>query len=111
MGASTVYLALLALLAFSLAIALVYEFVGSKDEDETGSVPPGGAAADSPGRGSAPGAGDAAEAPTPPADLEYGELDWQKNPKKETQSPKKRSSYERDRDLIKPEGAEGNPVR
>ena len=133
-----VHLAVIALLSFTLGIGLVYEFVGAKEPEETpgtpadvtgagspAGTPPGttGATATSggnpqagtahPGRaGEASTAGEATDAAAPPKKLEYGELNWQKKPKKKKIEPvKKRTIYERERDLVKPEGAEGNAVR
>ena len=99
-------MAVIALLGLVLGVALVCEFVGANEPQET----PGTPAGSSGEAAAADGAGDAAAAPK---NLKHGELNWQKRPAKEeeTQPAKERSSYERDKDVVKPERPEGDTIR
>jgi hypothetical protein len=109
MNNSTLYMAIIALLGLVLGAALVCEFVGSDKSQEK----PAGEGSPTSRTGASSnvvGDGETVEARE---NLKYGELNWQKKPEKEkkAQPAKARSSYERERELVKPEGAEGNPVR
>ena len=106
---STLYMAVIALLGLALGVGLVTEFTGS---EEPATNPTGDGSTGSWTETSSSGVSGRQEVAEAQGNLKHGELNWQKKPnQKKIQPVKKRTMYERERDLVKPDTAEGNPVR